>query len=126
MGLALENFDTIGGYRDAENGAAIDTSGELDGVKFTDAVGLGKAVHDNPAAASCLVKRVYAYGVAREATKSESDWIAGDLNQRFIADGYRLPALLRHVATSETFFRIAPALPPASKTAQLSATETAK
>jgi len=27
MGLALENFDTIGGFRDTENGAQIDTAG---------------------------------------------------------------------------------------------------
>jgi hypothetical protein len=109
MGLALENFDTIGGYRDSENGAKIDTSGELDGVKFTDAPGLGKTVHDNPNAASCWVKRVYAYGVGRQSTKTESDWLKEVVQKQFAADGYRLPQLLRRVATSDTFFRIVPA-----------------
>lgn len=106
IGLALENFDTIGGYRSDENGAAIDSSGELDGVKFSDAVGLGKAMHDNAAASACLVKRVYAYGVGRETTPSEAAWLRGSLQPQFAADGYRLPSLLRRIATSETFFRI--------------------
>ena len=33
IGLALENFDSSGGYRATENGAPIDASGELDGVE---------------------------------------------------------------------------------------------
>lgn len=108
MGLALENFDTIGGYRDNENGAKIDTSGELDGVKFTDAPGLGKTVHDNANAAACLVKRVYAYGVGRGSTKPEAEWLKDVVQKQFAADGYKLPQLLRRVATSDTFFRIVP------------------
>ena len=39
MGLALENFDSDGSYRTAENGQALDTSGELDGIGFNDAAG---------------------------------------------------------------------------------------
>ena len=34
MGLELENFDTVGGYRESENGEIIDASGVLDGVEF--------------------------------------------------------------------------------------------
>jgi len=112
LGLALENFNTIGGYRNTENGADIDTSGELDGVKFGDASGLGQAVHDNPAATSCLVNRIYAYGVGREATKSESEWLKDQVSARFQADGFKLPRLMRDIATSETFYRV---LPPDSE-----------
>ena len=121
MGLALENFDTIGSYRDNENGAKIDASGELDGVKFTDAAGLGKTVHDNPNAASCLVKRLYTYGVGRNATKTEADWLKEVVLKQFAADGYRLPQLLRRVATSDTFFRIVPA--DAAKTPAVASAE---
>jgi hypothetical protein len=108
MGLALENFDTIGGFRTDENGAKIDASGELDGVKFTSAAGLGQAVHDNPRTVSCLVKQAYAYGVGRSATKSEEEWRTNTLEKAFAADGYRLPALLRRIAMSDTFFRVVP------------------
>ncbi|MEQ9447574.1 MAG: DUF1588 domain-containing protein, partial [Rhodospirillaceae bacterium] len=105
IGLALETFDTIGGYRETENGAQIDTTGELDGVSFDDAAGLGQAMHDHPGAASCLINRVYAYGVGRAPTRSEKDWLDVYLKQRFAEDGYSLPQLLKRIATSETFFR---------------------
>ena len=48
MGLALENFDSIGRYRDTEKGEKIDASGTLDGKPFKDVVGLGHVLHDHP------------------------------------------------------------------------------
>ncbi len=111
-GLALENFDTVGGYRATENGAPIDASGEIDGNKFVDAAGLGKAIHDSPAATACVVNRLYSYGIGRKPTKGEVDWLATTLTKTFAADGYKLPQLLRRIATSDSFFRIAPADSP--------------
>ena len=105
MGLALENFDSAGGYRKMENGAVIDSSGELDGVKFTDAVGLGKAMHDSSAASSCVVNRLFSFAVGRAPTKGESEFVKY-LQKSFAADGYRLPDLLRRIATSDAFYRI--------------------
>src|SRR6185312_13621122 len=61
MGLALENFDGAGIYRETEKGSAIDVSGTLDGKDFHDVAGLGVALHDHPALTSCLVKRAYSY-----------------------------------------------------------------
>ena len=121
VGLAMENFDTIGGFRAQENGAPIDVSGELDGIKFTDPAGLGKAVHDNASATSCLVNRVYSYGVGHKITQSEKTWIAETLVKQFAADGYRLPALLKRIATSDTFFRVVPQAEAETKKAPASA-----
>jgi hypothetical protein len=106
IGLALENFDTVGTFRAAENGVAIDASGELDGLKFADAAGLGKAVHDNPAAASCLVNRMYAYGVGRVPTKGEANWLRTAIEPRFAADGYKVMSLLRQIALSDAFYTV--------------------
>ena len=123
MGLALENFDTIGVYRTHENGASIDASGELDGVKFTDAAGLGKAVHDNPSAAACVVNRLYSYGVGRPANKPEAAWLKEGLEKQFAADGYKVPQLMRRIATSDAFMRVS--LPePAAKTAAMPESKT--
>ncbi len=122
MGLALENFDTIGGFRESENGAGIDASGELDGVRFANAAGLGKAVHDNPKSASCVVQRAYDYAVGRAATKSEEGWRTTVLEKAFAADGYRLPALLRRIALSDTLYRVRPPEPDA-KPATLASAE---
>jgi hypothetical protein len=113
MGLALENFDGLGAYRTKENGAAIDASGELDGVKFTDALGLGKAMHDSPAAAKCLVKKVYGYAVGEAPTAADKAWM-DYLQKGFADDGYKFPQLLRRIATSEAFYRVAPVAPAPS------------
>ena len=108
MGLALENFDGAGQYRTEENGAPIDASGEVDGVAFEGAVELGKVLHDNPAATSCLVSRLYAYATGRPAAPGEKDWMKF-LQDGFAANGYRVPDLLRAIATSDAFYAIAPA-----------------
>ncbi len=105
MGLSLENFDGGGGFRKIENGANIDTSGELDGKKFTDSVGLGRAVHDNPSAASCLVNRVSTYALGRTVTRGEAAWVS-DLQKTFATVGYRIPDLLRKVALSDELYRV--------------------
>jgi hypothetical protein len=110
IGLAMENFDAAGSFRTSENGAAIDTSGELDGAKFTTPTGLGQAVHDSPAAPSCVANRLFAYGVGHPAGKEDGAWVAW-LDKRFAASGYRLPALLKTIAESDAFYR---ALPPDS------------
>jgi len=106
IGLSLENFDSLGGFRSTENGQAIDASGELDGTKFTNAIGLGQAIHDHPATPVCLVDRIYSYALGRTPTKSEAAWIRGDLVKDFAADGYRLAPLLKRIVTSEPFFRV--------------------
>jgi hypothetical protein len=105
VGLSMENFDTIGGFRTTENGAMIDASGELDGAKFPDVIGLGKAVHDNPSATSCIVNRVYEFGAGHKPTKSEATWMNQSLAADFKASGYKFPDLLRDIATSDTFYR---------------------
>ena len=107
IGLALENFDGAGQYRDQENGAAIDASGDLDGVAFKDSQDLGKVLHDDPAATACLVRRLTEYGLGRAPAKGEADWM-NFLDQTFAANGYKLPALLRRIATSDAFYAVSP------------------
>jgi hypothetical protein len=105
IGLALENFDGIGSYRAQENGAPIDASGELDGTHFANPQELGKALHDNPATASCLVETLYKYGSGRAPGKEQREWLRW-LDDRFAAEGYRLPALLRALALSDGFYAV--------------------
>ncbi len=116
MGLALENFDGAGAYRTSENGAPIDTSGSLDGVNFTNAAELGKAIHDNPATSSCLVSRMSSYATGRPIDTG-TPW-AQDLLKSFAGAGYKLPSLMREVALSDEFFRVSP---PDTKAAEAAA-----
>jgi hypothetical protein len=108
MGLALENFDGMGSFREKENGAPIDASGELDGVKFSDAKGLAQAMHDSPKPAACFVKKVFAYGTGHMPTKGEGEWVKA-LQTEFQEDGYKVPQLLRRIVLSDAFYRVTPA-----------------
>ena len=113
MGLALENFDGSGRYRTTERGSPIDASGSLDGKAFKDVIGLGQALHDHPALTSCLVKRAYSYGVGGPAEATDRPLLTY-LDTRFGEEGYRLPNLLRTIATSHAFSRVVgPAAPAA-------------
>jgi Protein of unknown function (DUF1592)/Protein of unknown function (DUF1588)/Protein of unknown function (DUF1595)/Protein of unknown function (DUF1585)/Protein of unknown function (DUF1587) len=105
VGLAMENFDSAGGYRVTENDSPIDTKGEIDGMKFDDVVGFTKAIHDHPQAPVCLVNRLYSFGTGRPATKDEAEWLNYQVKQ-FAESGYKVPELMRRIASSKAFYRI--------------------
>ena len=106
IGLALENFDGAGQFRETEDGAPIDSSGVLDGIEFQNGTGLGPALQDNPAAPECLVNRLYAY--ASGTTLQTKDPWKGYLEESFAKDGFRVMSLLRRIATSKTFYAVTP------------------
>jgi hypothetical protein len=105
IGLALENLDGIGQLRTTENGVLIDASGDLDGIPFTDAAGLGVAVSTNPATTSCVTHRLASYALGRSIGNSDRD-LMKHLEQGFENDGYNFPALLRRIAYSDALFTI--------------------
>jgi hypothetical protein len=114
-GLALENFDGAGRYREKEAGAPIDTSGNLDGKQFKDVDGLAQAVHDNPGLTSCLVRRLYSYGTGGPVVAVERPLLKY-LDERFAAEGYKLPDLLRTIVLNDAFTQVGPSAPaPAVK-----------
>jgi hypothetical protein len=102
IGLAMENYDAVGGYRSEENGALIDASGTFDGKSYKDVIDLEKIVHDSPSTANCVAQRVYEYGVGRSVMAGERDWLTY-LSQRFAHERYAFAALMRDVATSNAF-----------------------
>ncbi len=110
IGLALENFDSDGAFRTSENGAKLDTTGVLDRAEFVDAPSLGKAVHDTPAITSCVVNRLTSYALGRGPAKSEGEWVK-TLNETFARQGYRVPDLMRTIATSPEFYQVSVSQP---------------
>ena len=99
IGLALEQFDAIGAFRTLENGAVIDPSGQLDGVEYPDAVGLGDALSGHPELAACMVSHVYKSVVGRDATDEETAEIAR-LEAVFVDANYSLPVLMSAILGS--------------------------
>jgi hypothetical protein len=110
IGLTLESFDGAGTFRAKENGVALDLSGSLSGTKFTGAQGLGKAFQENPATPTCLVDKLYRSAIGRATSEGEAPYL-DYLGAKFAANGYRLPALMRAIALSRTFYAVTP--PPA-------------
>jgi hypothetical protein len=118
LGLGLETFDSAGSVRATENGAVIDTSGELNGKPFKDAAGLAKVVREDPAVTSCVVERAFAYALGRAPTRADAAQLAA-LKKDFADNGYKFPNLLRSVALSEAVSRASlPQLGAASAPAQ--------
>ena len=102
VGLSLENYDGVGGYRTVENGAPINASGTFEGKPYKDAIDLEKLLHDSAAVPSCLSERVYEYGVGRAVTAGERDWLKY-VNDSFAKNRYAFLNLVRTVATSDAF-----------------------
>jgi hypothetical protein len=101
-GLALENFDAIGVFRDQENGATIDASGDLDGVSYEGPAGVANALHDHPELGPCLARTLFRYAVGRDATPDE--WPLLDfLGERFAESEFRVSDLVRDIVLSDGF-----------------------
>ncbi|MGE0282966.1 MAG: DUF1592 domain-containing protein [Rhodospirillaceae bacterium] len=105
IGLALENFNGAGEWQSHENGVPIDASGTIDGAKFTNAVELGKAIHDHPATTSCVVDRLAGYALGRAAGAGDRAWVT-QLKQDFAKDGHKIPELIRQIALSPEFYSV--------------------
>lgn len=109
LGLPLESFDAIGKYRTADQGLAIDLSGEVDGMAFSGPVELGQTLASHPAAADCLVRNMYRYGTGHVETASEQQ-VLDTLKSAFKAGGYHMRDLIRDIVSSDGFrFVAAPA-----------------
>lgn len=102
IGLGLEKMDGIGAYRETENGVEIDASGDLNGVRFDDAIGLGEVLSHDPALGPCLADSLFKYAVGRDAVPGESDFLAR-VREHFAESGYRWRDLVRMIVMSEVF-----------------------
>jgi hypothetical protein len=116
IGLSLDQFDSIGVRRVQENNEPIDVSATLQGQHFVGATGLGQVLHDNPKVAACFARKMYAYGVGASSERVSAAMVRAPLDS-FTAGGYRLPVLLRALATSPQFFSAPPPEAPKTKTA---------
>lgn len=107
LGLTLEKFDTLGQYRETEDGAPIDVSSEYAGTHFVGAEGLGKVMHDNPRVSECLVRNLYATAVGRTPAPSEYKLLQA-FTEDFSNGGYKVPAFLERLALTDEFYSFQP------------------
>jgi hypothetical protein len=105
IGLSLEGFDTIGGYRTTENGQPIDVSANIQGHSFSGGQGLGQYMRDNPRYPACVARRLYSY------SRGVRSWSVDDFPEAYKSfqdSGFRLRALLKSMVLSDSFYAASP------------------
>lgn len=118
VGLAFENFDGSGRWRATEQGAPIDTQGVFDGSAYGTATAFAHLLADSSTLESCLINRLYSYGLARTLTAADRR-ATEEFRRKFDQAGRRLPALLRLVASADEFYQLdAPAAAVARRVAR--------
>jgi hypothetical protein len=106
LGLALENFDGVGQWREKDRIAEtrIDASGELpDGAKVAGPVDLRKALMKNPDQfVQTLVTKLMIYGVGRPMEWQDMPTIRSIVKQG-AKDDYRFATLITAIVKSAPF-----------------------
>jgi len=105
-----QNFDGSGRWRASEQGSPIDAHGVFEGTAYSGSEAFARVLANSSALESCLIDRVYSYGLARALTAADRR-ATEEFRRKFEQSGRRLPALLRLVATADEFYQLeAPAV----------------
>ncbi len=102
IGLGFENFDGIGRWRDTDNGAEIDTTGDLDGAEFVDAWDMADTIRQHPGTGPCVARMTYRYASGVREGRNQFA-VVDTLSAFYEATGYDVYALLRAVVLSPAF-----------------------
>ena len=102
-GLALENFDAIGKYRDAYKTAPIDASTITDdGTMFTGLQGMVDVVSKKPTLMTCMESKMFTYAMGRAPTATDYPYLA-NIDKAWQADTPSLPKLIKGLVLADTF-----------------------
>jgi len=102
IGFGMEHFDPIGQRRELDNGLPIDATGDLDGVAFDGAGGLGEAVAGHPSLAGCLVQQLYRHATGQLARGQEHLALAA-FTDALLDSGGSFRELLLTMVTDQVF-----------------------
>jgi len=102
IGLSLEHFDSIGAWRDTDQGLPLDTTAEIDGVTFDGARELGEVLRAHPGAGACVARRLYRHGTGHLEVETEQPQIA-ELAAQFADSGFRFQDLVLALVLSPGF-----------------------
>lgn len=105
LGLALENFDGIGVYRELDNGVPVDASGELDGVEFDGFDDFVDLMAADPRYTACFVQKLNRYANSAVETPAQRNALS-PLHDLFESEGFRFRALVRDYVMSPAFRRV--------------------
>ncbi len=107
LGLAFENFNALGRYREKEFGKTIDVAGMLSsGEKFSSVTQLKKAIVDNhkQEVYYCLAEKMMTYALGR-GLDFRDNYALDNIVQRIEQSGGKAKALLIGVVNSPQFLK---------------------
>jgi hypothetical protein len=104
LGVALENFDAVGRWREKDGKMPVDASAELaDGRAVNGPEGLAKILQSERAAfAECLTEKLTIYALGRGLCRSDRKAVT-DIARHLADDDYRISSLILAVVRSEAF-----------------------
>ncbi len=102
LGFGLEHFDSIGKYRDVENGQPVDATGSLDGVAFDGAAQMGNVLRDNARVLNCMMDNFYRASNGVVDSSADSAQVES-LAQVLAAKGYVWRDFLVDFVVSDAF-----------------------
>lgn len=103
IGFGLEHFDAIGRWRDQDNFAPIDATGQLpDGTSFRGALELSQVIADDPRYAACVVEKLFTYALGR-GPQADDEVYLDQINADWIQLGMTFKQLAILIAQSEPF-----------------------
>jgi hypothetical protein len=105
IGLAMENFDGFGKWRDKENGQVIDTFGQLyTGEEFEGISGLKKMLVEQKSDAfiKCLAEKMLTYALGRGVEYYDNPAL-NEIVNRTVKKGYRSHELITAIVESVPF-----------------------
>ena len=104
LGLALENFDAVGKWRDLdESGAPIDAAGSLpDGTRFVGVDGLKKALLSSDRFVATLTEKMLTYALGRGLEYYDAPSVRAIVRDA-AGEDYRFTSLIRGIVQSAPF-----------------------
>jgi Protein of unknown function (DUF1592)/Protein of unknown function (DUF1588)/Protein of unknown function (DUF1595)/Protein of unknown function (DUF1585) len=107
IGFAMESFDASGQYRTTDNGQAIDSSGTLDGMAFSNLAELESVLRKEAVAGPCVASKLYENALGRLPTNADGAAL-GQLITAFTASGNRIDQLLANLVGNDGYRFVAP------------------
>lgn len=102
-GFLFEHFDSIGAYRETQEGdLPIDSSGDLDGKALGEAKDLAAILENDARVGRCMVTQLYRHAQGRLDTSGE-EMAIDDLDGKFAAASYDFRALVVELVTHDAF-----------------------
>ena len=115
IGFGFENYDAIGRFRTQENGATVDSSGNLlgsDGTShpFVGAVQLSHELAASPELQRCVARQWFRFALGRFESAADECSLSR-IDASFAASGFNVRELLFSLVTSDAFRYVAPGSP---------------